>query len=156
MSDLHQVTQNSIDHLTSLGISAPQAREDATVPYNYSEIPDMGQGNIGDVMGRLASYIEYLEYQVSIAESDFDVTEQGFEFTKKRKLLLATTQRRDLMEAEIDSDSEVAIMKGIVMQKSSHLILLKSILEGKKRVFDSLSRELSRRNLIMQQRRVGL
>lgn len=151
MDNLHDVTQNAVAALASRGISSPQQMPDIEIHSDYSRIPNQGEGNIGDKMGAIASYLQYLEYCVSLAEVDYEAWLNSYEFQKKRTLLSLPTERRDISEARAEQQHEQ--LKTQVMQKYSTLKLLKSILEGKKRIADSLSRELSRRSLVLQMSR---
>ena len=153
MDELHTTTQNALTNLQQIGVVLPGVQEGVSVPSDYSHIPNLGENNIGDLMGRIASYIQYLEYQTSLAEVDYESWNGAYEFEKKKILLTLSTERRDIMEARIEVQLEE--QKKIVMQKYSKLVLLKSILEGQKRTSDSLSRELSRRNLVLQMQRGG-
>ena len=153
MDELHTSTQNAINIITQVGAVLPGVRESVTVPSDFSSIPNYGEGNIGDLMGRVASYIQYLEYQVSLAEVDYEAWNGAYEFEKKRIMLTLASERRDIMEAK--AEEHLVEAKQNVMTKYSKLILLKAILEGQKRMSDSLSRELSRRGLVLQLQRSG-
>lgn len=153
MDEMHTVTQNAVNTITQLGAVLPGVQQNVTVPPDYSTIPDYGNENIGELMGRVASYIQYLEYQVSLASVDYDNWNGAYEFEKKRIMLGLTSERRDIMEAK--ADLQLQQQKQLVMEKSAKLILLKAILDGQKRVLDSLSRELSRRSLVLQLQRSG-
>lgn len=150
--------QNTIDQvlhsIESSGIQVPSAGADANVPSDYSSIPDMGEGNIGDLMGALASYINFLEYRVGLAEATYETFNHHYEFEKKRLLLTLPSERRDIMEAKVDT--QLLEMSRSVLQKYTEMKLLKTLLDGKKRMFDSLSRELSRRSLVFQMSRGGI
>jgi hypothetical protein len=154
MSEMHASTTQALQSLASQGITAPGEVSEITVPSNYSEIPDHGEGNLGDLMGQLASFLSYLEHQYSIRESEYDLWSNQLEFERKRVLLTLENERKDLMEAKVES--AVAGLKTVVMTKYTEMKLLKAILEGKKRIAESLSRELSRRNLVFQMSRGGL
>jgi hypothetical protein len=151
--ELHTNTQNSITELQQIGVVIPSVREGVNVPSDYSHIPNMGENNLGDLMGRIASYVQYLEYQCSLVEVDYEMWNTAYEFEKKRIMLSLPAERRDLMEAK--AEAQLEIQKNNLMQRYSKMILLKSILDGQKRIADSLSRELSRRSLVMQMQRGG-
>jgi len=151
--ELHTNTQNSITELQQIGVVIPSVREGVNVPSDYSHIPNMGENNLGDLMGRIASYVQYLEYQCSLVEVDYEMCNTAYEFEKKRIMLGLPAERRDLMEAK--AEAQLELQKNNLMQRYSKMILLKSILDGQKRIADSLSRELSRRSLVMQMQRGG-
>lgn len=154
MEEMHTTTQNAISEIIQAGVVPPSAQQGVTVPSDYSHISNMGENNIGELMGRVATYIQYLEYQVSLAEVDYENWNGQYEFEKKRIMLSLPSERRDIMEAK--ADEKLQNQRQITIEKHSKLILLKAILEGQKRISDSLSRELSRRNLVMQMQRGGL
>jgi hypothetical protein len=154
MEDLHAITQNSIQDLLKIGVVLPSVQEGVYVPQNYSEIPNMGEENIGDLMGRISSYVQYIEYQTSLAEVDYETWNYRYDFERKKIMLTLSSERRDLMEAK--ADSQLELQKNNLMQRYSKMKLLKAILEGQKRIADSLSRELSRRSLVYQMQRCGL
>jgi len=154
MNNLHTNTQNSLNELQLIGAVLPSVQEGISVPSDFSSIPNLGEGNIGEVMGRIASYIQYLEYQTSVAEVDYEMWNSAFEFEKKRLMLTLENERRDLMEAK--AEALLADQKNNVMQRYSKMKLLKAILEGQKRISDALSRELSRRSLVLQMQRGGI
>lgn len=154
MDELHTTTQNAISNLQQVGVVLPSVQEGVSVPPDYSHIPNMGDGNIGDLMGRIASYIQYIEYQTSLAEVDYENWNSAFEFEKKKRMLSLAAERRDIMEAKAEAGLEQ--QKQPLMQKYAKMVLLKSILEGQKRIADSLSRELSRRSLVLQMQRGGI
>ncbi len=151
MEDLHATTQAAIGTIIGKGIAIPSASTDANIFLDFSKIPNEGEGNIGDLMGQLAAYLQYLEYCVSLAEVDYEAWLGVYEFEHKKIMLTLPTERRDIMEARIDSQLESKKIN--LMTRFSSLKLLKAILEGKKRMMDTLSRELSRRSLVLQTQR---
>lgn len=154
MNETHASITTALQSLTSQHIIAPGEVPEIQVPLNYSEIPDHGEGNLGDLMGHLTGYLSYLEHQYSIKEIEYDAWSNQLEFEKKRALLTLEQERKDIMEAKVESQTNS--LKLIVMSKYAEMKLLKSILDGKRRVADSLSRELSRRNLVFQMSRGGV
>lgn len=154
MNNLHTTVQNSVQELQSIGVVVPSIQDAISVPSDFSHIPNFGENNIGDLMGRIASYISYLEYQSSIAEVDHEAWNSSYEFEKKKIMLTLETERRDIMEAKADVQLEQ--QKQNLMLKYSKVKLIKSLLDGQKRLSDALSRELSRRSLVLQMQRGGL
>lgn len=154
MDELHGSTQSAINSLLQLGVALPLNTTDAEIPSDYSRIGNSGEGNIGDLMGHLASYLQFLEYQTSLAEADHDAWNNVYEFEKKKLMLTVESKRRDLMEAEVEN--QILDKKNILMTKYAKMKLLKAILEGKRKILDSLSRELSRRSLVLQIQRGGM
>lgn len=146
--------QQILQSVRDTGVSIPSAGTDVDVPSDYSHIPNLGEGNIGDVMGRLASYISFLEWTVSMAETQHDSYVHFYEFEKKRLLLTLEPERKDIMEAKVET--QLFEISRTTLQKYSEMKLLKALLEGKRRIFDSLSRELSRRSLVLQMQRGGI
>ncbi len=153
MSDLHASTLLARTNVLQQGVSLPAQVDNIDIQTTFSDIPDQGINNIGDVMGRLAAYISFLEYQVSLAEADYEAWENHYDFEKKKILLTLDSARRDLMEAQADQQLEHLIMN--IREKYTRMKLLKSLLDGKKRVFDALSRELSRRSLVYKMQGMG-
>jgi hypothetical protein len=154
MNSLHQNTQQVLDSLTGKGVALPSVQQSITVQPDYSRIPDTGEGNIGDLIGRVTAYIQYLESQVGIAEIESDSWQNTYEYERKRIMLTLPNERRDIMEAK--ADEQLQNLKLNAFQKQSIFKLLKTLLEGSRRVADSLSRELSRRSLVLQMQRSGL
>lgn len=154
MTELHSNTITAVNTITQRGVALPGAQRDIEVPSDYSMIPNMGEGNIGDLMGQVAAYVQFLEYQVGLAEVEYDSWNNHYEFEKKRIMLTLENSRRDIMEAQ--AETRLTQLKNTVLQRYSELKLLKALLEGKRRLSDSLSRELSRRSLVLQMQRGGL
>lgn len=143
------VTATTIENeLVQQGFSRPVAVESFTLPSDFSGIPDFGDNNIGEVMGRVSADISFLEYKVSLASIDYENWNNHYEMEKKKILLTLPQERRDLMEAKVEVQLEAVI--NVVSQKKAMFNLLKSLLDGKKRISDALSRDLSRRSLIHQ------
>lgn len=150
----HRDTTSAQTQIVSDGVALPMQQQDTSVPSTYSSIPNFGPGNIGDVMGHLASYISFLEYQTSLAETDYSSWSQYYDFEKKKILLTLESERKDIMDAKADQQLEELL--GTLREKYAKMKLMKSLLEGKKRVFDSLSRELSRRALVQRMESAGV
>ena len=74
--------------------------------------------------------------------------------------LVAGHHRVEALKRTFGKDYEVEVtlhdLKNIVLQKYSELKLMKALLDGKRRLADSLSRELSRRSLVLQMQRGGI
>jgi hypothetical protein len=153
MTDLHTITSQAQTEILMQGISLPGSVQLVDVPSDYSSIPNMGEGNIGDLMGRLAAYIEFLEYQVSLSEVENETWANMLEHERKRIMLTLPSERKDMMEAK--ADEQLTTIIRTVQEKYTKLRLMKALLDGRKRTLDTLSRELSRRNLIMQASRSG-
>lgn len=149
-----QNVEQVLQAIHNSGVQTPDAGSDANVPSDYSTIPNMGAGNIGDLMGQLASYIHFLEYRVGLAEATYDAFSYHYELEKKRLLLTLPSDRKDIMEAKVET--QLAELSENVLTRYTEMKLLKTLLDGKKRMFDSLSRELSRRSLVLQMQRGGL
>ena len=148
------VTASSVEQeFRQQGFSSPSVVDELSLPSDFSTIPNFGENNIGDLIGRVAAYINFLEYKVSLAEIDYENWNNHCELEKKKILLTLPQARRDLMEAE----AQIAIeaLFNIVAQKKALYNLLKSLLDGKRRIADALSRDLSRRSLINQMQRIG-
>jgi len=154
MNNLHQNTQQVLNDLTSKGVALPLVQANIAVQPDYSRIPDTGEGNIGDLIGRITAYINYLESQVGIAEIEADSWQNVYEYERKKIMLALPNERRDIMEAK--ADEKIENLKLTAFQKQSTFKLLKTILEGNRRIADSLSREISRRSLVLQMQRNGL
>lgn len=135
------------------GFNAPSAVENFNLPSDFSDIPNFGENNIGELMGRVAADINYLEYKTSLAAIDYENWNNHYEIEKKKVLLTLSQERRDLMEAR--AEVAVASIANVVAQKKAMYSLLKSMLDGKKRISDALSRDLSRRSLNYQMSRIG-
>ena len=146
MSDLHPDTLLAQTNIVRQGVALPGRIDDISVPSNYSSIPNTGEDNIGDLMGRLASYIEFVEYQNSLAEVEYETWSNYLEFEKKKLMLTVNPGRKDMMEAEVNSMLEAQIKN--VQEKYNRMRLLKALLEGKKRILDTLSRDLTRRAMV--------
>ncbi len=148
------VTATSVEtQLAEQGFHAPHAVENFNLPGDFSDIPNFGENNIGELMGRVAADISFLEYKVSLAAIDYENWNSHYELEKKKIILSLEQERRDLMDAKADVQLRVIIE--VVAQKKALYNLLKSLLDGKKRISDALSRDLSRRSLIIQLQRGG-
>lgn len=146
------VTATSAEHeVLQQGFDAPSYNSELNIPSDFSSVPNIGEDNIGDLMGRLAAYISFLEYKVSLSEIDYENWNNHYELEKKKILLTLNPERRDLMEARAEVQLEAII--NVVAEKRAVYNLMKSMLEGKKRIADALSRDLSRRNLVFQMSR---
>lgn len=154
MTEVHTSVEAAQASLLQQGISLPAQQNELAISTLFSSIPDTGVGNIGDIMGSLAAYIAFLEYKVSFMESDYEAWQQAYDFEKKRRMLTLEPERRDIMEAKADAELHDMIIT--VTGKYTQMKLLKAILEGKTRIFDSLSRELSRRSSMYRMNGMGV